>query len=734
MKYYSLRILPVILLLVLWFGVTSYWEKADTVALQLVDRNWPTYGGNQAGNRYSPLTQINLQNVKNLQLAWTYETGDMGKNECQPIVVKGILYGVSARMKLFALDPATGKELWKFDPFAIPGKKPRSHPVRGVTYWGDGNDKRILYSVGTTLYAISAVTGEQIKTFGEQGEVDLYVGLGGKEVLGYDPRGYSYGNTSPGIIYKNILIIGSNMSEGGNAPPGYIQAFNVRTGKLVWVFHTIPLPGEYGYETWSKDSYRKLGAANAWAGMVVDEKRGMVYASTGSASVDFYGGARIGQNLFANCVIAIDAQTGNRKWHFQTIHHDLWDRDLPCPPNLITVKHNGRMVDAVAQATKDGLIFVFDRDTGVPLFPVKEVPVPTSPSLPGEQPWPTQPVPTKPAPFSMQELTEETITDRTPEARAYVLNRFKNSLTGSKYMPPSIKGNLIFGIGGGAQWGGNAADPNGILYVNSSNMLWWVKMRENPSFQNNGAGVTRGAALFNTNCSPCHGDGKSAGVGDGAQAVLALIDVGKRLTRVQISTLLETGRGRMPSFQHLSENDREAVINYLLKTEVTANANASVATDAKKPDFPYDPPFLSNGTVQFRDQEGYPAMKAPWGTLNAVDLNTGNYLWQVPLGEYPEITKEGLPQTGTENHGGPVVTASGLLFIAATYDEHLRAFDTKTGKVVWEYKLPAGGFSTPITYMKNGKQYVVIAAGGGRLASSTYELKLGSSFVAFALP
>ena len=739
---------PIAISLVLLGGCMHSTPVSTTRTAPPQNVDWTTYGGNDAGNRYSPLTQINTETVQKLQLAWTFDTGENNNPaergmdiQCQPIVVNGILYGTTPRMKLFAADAATGRQLWKFDPFAEPGKRPRFHPLRGVMYWEDGADKRILYSVGPSLYAINAQTGQPIPTFGKNGETDLHAGLGNKETLGYDAASFSIRSTTPGVIYKDLLITGSSVSEGGDAPPGYIQAFNVRTGQLAWVFHTIPLPGEDGYDTWPKDAYKKLGGANCWAGMVLDVKRGVVYAGTGSPSVDFYGGARAGQNLFANCVIAINAETGKRVWHYQTVHHDLWDRDLPCPPNLIRVKHNGRIIDAVAQATKDGYVFVFDRDTGTPLFPVDEVPVPISPALPGEQPWPTQPVPRKPAPFVRQELTEAEITDRTPEARAYVLDRYKNSRYGSKYMPPSTEGSLLYGFGGGAEWGGNAADPDGILYQNANTMLWWLKMRDVRTGGKNVA-MTRGTSLFNTNCSVCHGmDAKGsddAKVSD-AQAYPNLTNVGKRLTKDQIHSILQTGRGRMPSFSHLAQADRDALVSYLLNLESKPAAPAVASTDmhssvvtspvTEGADFPYMPPYLNNGNTQFRDQDNYPAIKPPWGTLNAIDLNTGEYLWQVPLGEYPDLVKKGLPNTGTENHGGPVVTAGGLIFIAATYDEKLRAFDKKTGKIVWEYKLPAGGFATPITYLVNGKQYIVIAAGGTR-----YGLKPGGSYVAFALP
>lgn len=733
--------------------VGSYLSLSDdkpSVKQPPPNSDWPTYGGNAAGNRYSTLTQINTRTVKNLKLAWSYDTGDnkdptqRGMDiQCQPIVVKGVLYGTSPKLKLFAIDAATGRQHWQFDPFADPEKKPRFHPVRGVMYWEDGQDKRVLYTVGSFLYAINAETGKLVESFGKKGTVDLHEGLGDKKKLGHEVANLSIRVTTPGVIYNDLLITGSAVNEGGDAPPGYLRAFNVRSGKLEWVFHTIPLPGEYGYETWASDSYKKLGGANCWAGLVVDEKRGIVYAGTGSPSVDFYGGARPGQNLFANCVIALNAKTGKRIWHFQTVHHDLWDRDLPCPPNLITVRHKGadgrlRLVDAVAQTTKDGYVFIFDRDTGKPLFPVNEVRVPTSPTLPGEQPWPTQPVPTKPAPFVRQELTEADITTRTPEAHAYVLDRYRNSRYGSKYMPPNLEGTLLYGFGGGAEWGGNAADPDGILYQNANTMLWWLKMRD-VRLPADGVAPTRGGSLFNTNCAVCHAAGdKSGGGSQTAQAYPDLTDVGKRLTKDQLFTILSTGRGRMPSFGHLSTDDREAIIRFLLKLD-TKPANTVASTDSHSSvvntptpegaDFPYSPPYLNNGNTQFRDRDNYPAIKPPWGTLNAIDMNTGQYLWQVPLGEYPELTKKGIPPTGTENHGGPIVTAGGLIFIAATYDEKLRAFDKKTGKIVWEYKLPAGGFATPITYMVDGKQYIAIAAGGTR-----YGLKPGGSYVAFALP
>ncbi|GAB3036356.1 outer membrane protein assembly factor BamB family protein [Spirosoma pulveris] len=693
--------------------------------------DWASYGGNKAGNRYSALNQINIGNVKNLKVSWTYDAaavdGKMDRQpeiQCQPIVVNGVLYGNTPKLKLFALVANTGEQLWTFDPFK--NKTPRFSQNRGVLYWEDGADKRILYSAGPTLYAINALTGMPVAQFGKNGEVDLREGLFDKATV--DITKLSVSATSPGVIYKDLLVLGATVSEYGDAAPGHVRAFDIRTGKIRWTFHTVPQPGEAGYETWPKDAYKKIGGANNWAGMVLDEKRNMVYLGTGSPAVDFYGGSRAGQNLYSDCILALNAETGKLKWYYQTVHHDLWDRDIPCQPNLITVTHKGRKVDAVAQSTKDGLIYVLNRDTGESLFPVEERTVPTS-GLPGEQPWPKQRFPVKPVPFARQVFTESDITDRTPEAHAFVKERFQKTRSGSKFMPPSLEGTLFFGIGGGAEWGGNAADPDGILYQNSNEMVWDLKMADLAA--RNAEIASKGKTLYQTNCAACHGiDRKGSG-----DAYPSLVNIGNRLSGQDIQTILKTGRGRMPSFEHISEQDRSTLVRFLLNTETKSsetddqhNAGRPTAVVAKS-EYPYIPPYINNGWTRFVDPDGYPAVKPPWGTLNAIDLNTGEYLWKVPLGEFPELTKRGIPITGTENYGGPIVTAGGLIFIAATYDERIRAFDRKTGRVVWEYQLPAGGFATPITYQMNGKQYIVIAAGGVKNGH-----KPGGSYIAFALP
>lgn len=693
--------------------------------------NWPVYGGNNAGNRYSPLTQINKNNVGYLEVAWTYDTGENSDSsergyeiQCQPIIVDGILYATTPQLKAFAVKADTGEEIWKFDPFEH--VEPRYHQNRGVTYWRKGDDERILYTAGPFLFALNAKTGTPIEDFGDGGKVSLYAGLDTN--LDHDISDLMVIATTPGAIYKDLLIMGSRVSEFGDAVPGHIRAFDVLSGEMRWIFHTIPQPGEYGYETWPKDAYKYMGGANNWSGMVLDAGRGTVYLGTGSPSTDFYGGGRHGENLFGNCILALDAETGKRKWHFQTIHHDLWDRDIPNPPNLITVTHNGKRIDAVAQATKDGLIYVLDRDTGEPLFPVEERPVPLEGAVPGEAPWPTQPYPVKPEPFARQYFTEEDINDMTPESYEFVRKRFLETRAGNKFIPPSVEGTLVFHIGGGAEWGGTAADPEGVFYVNSNEMPWDLRMMDLSTSikEREKAMASRGEALYMTNCASCHG----ADLKGGGARFPALVNLSKRISRADAQQIIESGSGMMPSFRHLPEYRRNAILSYLFHTDEKVDLhNANEMTQAAdSSNFPYVAPWVNNGQVQFRTPDGYPGVKPPWGTLNAVDLNTGEYLWKVPLGEFPELKAKGIPPTGTENHGGPIVTAGGLLFIGATQDELFRAFDKQTGEVLWEYRLPAGGFATPATYEVNGKQYVVIAAGGTK-----YGLKPGGTYVAFAL-
>ncbi|MEP6596788.1 MAG: pyrroloquinoline quinone-dependent dehydrogenase, partial [Ginsengibacter sp.] len=668
-------------------------EPGKGPASMQTGKDYPVYGGNKAGNRYSPLSQINIDNVKNLQVAWTYFANDKqdtsnGKSiqareiQCQPIVVNGILYCTSAELNLFALKAATGEQVWKFEPLK---DRQKFNTNRGVVYWENGDDKRILYTAGAFLYAIDATTGKPITTFGNNGRVDLHEGLA--DNLGHDVKDLTVTATTPGVVYKNTFVIGSSVSEGGDAAPGHIRAFDVLTGELKWVFHTIPQPGEFGYDTWPKDAYKKFGGVNSWGGLSIDEKRGMVYFGTGSPSSDFFGGDREGSNLFANCVMALNAETGRMKWYFQTIHHDLWDRDLPCPPNLITINYNRKKTDVVVQAGKDGSIYILDRDSGKSLFPIEERPVPVN-GVPGEHPYPTQKFALKPASLSRQLVSDTDLTTISPEAHEFVKKRFLQfANTDNRFQPPGIQGTLLFGYSGGAEWGGNAIDSNGILYQNSNEYAWELKMIDKETRDKELASVSRGNALYVRNCATCHGEDRR---GNGI-IVPALLDVRKKRSSDEINNIIKMGNGRMPSFPYLSDDDRKVIIGFLFNKESwspkVANKHSDDTTIVKKADFPYEPNYTSKIWQRFSDQNGYNAIKPPWGTLNAIDLNTGDYLWRVPLGEFPELTKRGIPITGTETYGGPVVTAGGLVFIASTRDERIRAFDKKTGKVVWEYQL-----------------------------------------------
>jgi quinoprotein glucose dehydrogenase len=512
--------------------------------------------------------------------------------------------------------------------------------------------------------------------------------------------------SSPGVIFEDMLILGSTVPETLPGSPGFIRAFDAKTGKLRWVFRTIPKPGEFGYETWSKESYKISGGANAWAGLSIDAKLGMVFAATGSASFDFYGANRIGDNLFANCVLALDARTGKRIWHFQGIRHDVWDLDFPAAPSLVTVTRNGRKVDAVAQITKTGYVYVLDRRTGKPLFDVKDRQVPAS-NVDGEVLSRTQPYPVKPPPFTRQAFTEDMITNRTPEAHAAVLEKFRSVDSNGVYTPPSLRGTMLFpGTDGGGEWGGAAFDPDtGLLYVNSNEQPWIIRLVTHDT-----------TSLYKNNCGGCHGDDLK-----GAPPTFpSLVDIGKRRSRAELASIIREGTGRMPGFDHLGRNINE-IVEFLITGKDTGGVQEKDESWLK---------YRNEGYILFRDPDGYPPLTPPWGTLNAIDLNKGDIRWQIPLGEYPELAAKGMKNTGSDNYGGPVVTASGLLFIGATnFDKKFRAFDKLTGKLLWETVLPAAGNATPSIYEIRGREYVVIVCGGGKNGAAS-----GSSIVAFALP
>ncbi len=678
---------------------------------------WTEYLGGPDRNHYSALIQIDLSNVNQLTPAWEYHTGDSGQVQCNPIIVDGRLYGVTATASPFALDAATGKEIWRIADTT--GKKSYGI-VRGVSYWEDQSDKRILYSRESWLYAVEALTGKPILSFGDSGRVSLKTGLGetAKEKL--------VASRTPGTVYENLIIMPLSLSEGSDAALGHIQAFDIRTGKLAWVFKTIPAPGEFGYDTWPKDVYKNtdVGAANNWSGMSVDRKRGIVYIPTGSAGFDFYGAIRKGSNLFANTLLALNAETGERIWHFQFVHHDILDRDAPAPPNLLTVTHNGEKIDAVAQVTKQGYIFLFNRETGEPLFPIEEVPAPVS-DIPGEEAWPTQPLPTKPLPYARQTLTENDLNPYSTNKDS-VLISFRKSRYEGAFTPLSKEGSIVFpGLDGGAEWGGAAVDPNGIMYLNSNEMGWLISLNEPKPVSKDM--VSPGHQVYAMHCSSCHGAERKGNVASG---IPSLVNLNNRLQREPVLNIITHGKGRMPGFQRLTEKENKDLIAFLYGDKITGSDNPSPENEKKEiSGNKYLVDYKISGYTKFLDKDGYPAISPPWGTLNAIDLNTGEYVWKKVFGEYPELSAKGIPQTGSESYGGPVITASGLLFIAGTKDGKFRAYNKATGDLVWETKLPAAAFATPSTYEVNGKQYIVVACGGTKLGTPK-----GDSYVAFALP
>jgi quinoprotein glucose dehydrogenase len=684
-------------------------------SVQAQNQSWPTNHGAPGNGHYSPLFQINRDNISHLEIAWTYDTHETGGLQTCPIVIDGVLYAVTPSQKVFALDAASGKELWKFDS-GVPG----TQPIRGVAFWSPDESsgssksvtsveaKRVLVGVTYYLYALDAATGRPIPTFGQNGRIDLREGLG--RIL--DDAWLSL--TSPGVIYKDEIIIGGRNSETLPAAPGDVRAFDVRTGKQRWTFHTIPHPGEFGYETWPPDAWKTSGAANNWAGMAVDTEKGIVYVPTGSAAFDFYGGDRIGDDLFANTLLALDAETGKRIWHFQAVHHDIWDRDFPSAPALVTIRRGGKSIGAVAQTTKQGFVYLFNRTTGEPLFPIGFKKYPPS-TVPGEKSAAEQPLPTKPAPYARQLLTEDMLSNRTPEVHADALARFKAARSQGQFFPFALKQDTVIfpGFDGGAEWGGPAVDPEtAILYVNSNEMAWLAALGENTG------SAASPKSIYLNQCAICHGD-QMAG---SPPAIPSLQNVGSRLSPDRIASTIKNGKGRMPGFSSLSSDQLLALVDFL-----TTGESKEVVSNAP---IPPGMKYRFTGYRRFLDAEGYPAIAPPWGTLNAINLNTGEYVWKINLGEFPELAAKGVADTGSENYGGPVVTAGGLVFIAATnFDKKFRAFDKSTGKLLWQTTMPYAGNATPSTYSVAGRQFVVIAAGGGKDLKSTS----GGLYIAYSL-
>ena len=664
--------------------------------------DWALYGG-EGGRRFSPLTQVNRGNVSKLEQAWRFDMADAGDPQTHPLAVDGVVYAYTPSLDTIALDGVSGKLLWRFHSGVKAGG-----PQRGLAMWHKGPARRLFANAGSYLYALDPATGKPLADFGEGGRIDLRAGLG------RDPDKVSVALTAPGTIWRDLIIMGFRTAESAPAAPGDIRAFDVHSGKLRWVFHTIPHPGEAGYETWPPDYWKTGGGANAWPGMVLDEKRGMLFAPTGSAVSDFYGHDRGGDNLYANSLLALDAGTGKLIWHFQGIHHDIADRDFPSPPVLLTLKRDGKTVDAVAQASKQGYLFVLDRLTGKPLFPITEMAVPPS-TVSGEKAAATQPAPTLPAPFARQHLSEGLLTNRTSQAHKWALQQFRSFANDGPFPHMRVgQQTLVFpGFDGGAEWGGQAADARrGILYLNANDVAWTGGLVENHK------AASLGEGLYLDNCAACHGADRKGS----PPAFPSLVD--SKLTAEGMADVINAGRGRMPAFRGLLAGDLKALLGYVRgdadKTELQAPAS----------DAPGDnrPPYRFTGYRKFLDPDGYPAVAPPWGTLSAIDLNSGTYLWRIPFGEYPSLADK---STGSENYGGPILTAGGVLFIGATlYDKKFRAFDPRSGKLLWNAQLPYAGNATPITYLAGGRQYILIQADNARDKNA----EQGAAYVAFALP
>jgi len=679
---------------------------------QKIDQvDWDHYLGDADKSQYSNLEQINTSNVGQLEIAWSYSSGDVDTSnrsqiQCNPLIIDGIMYATSPKLKLMAIDAKSGEHVWIFDPFDGNYELYGMGVNRGLAWHEDEDGARLLFTASDQLYAINPSDGLIIDKFGNQGKVDLHEGLG------EEAKDFFVTSNSPGIVYKNLLIMGTRVSESTGAAPGHIRAFNVHTGDLEWIFHTIPRPGEMGHDTWPKEAYRNNGGANVWAGFSLDEERGIVYCPTGSASYDFYGGDRKGDNLFANCILALDAATGKRIWHYQTIHHDMWDKDLPVAPNLVTILKDGKKVDALVQATKNGFLYVLDRSTGEPLYPIDEVEVPQS-DLIGEHSSPTQPWPSVYPAFSRQSFTKEDLADRNAEAASYANFIYETTHHDNLYEPPSEEGTIIFpGLDGGGEWGGAAYDPiERDLIINSNEVLWLCNMDKNEP-------LAKGEGLYKSFCQSCHGEQFKGNQLFGN--VPSLVNLKNRVDLKDAIQIVNNGRGAMPGISWMTEDEVKAIYAYINEEE---DSSDKVVDDS----WPY--PYRMRGYVKLYAADGFPIIKPPWGQLTSIDLDNAKINWQVPLGTYEELEDQGLYNTGTENYGGPVATSGGLVFIASTSDEKIRAYDKSNGTVLWEHDLPAAGYATPAVYAIDDQQYIVVGCGGGKLGT-----KSGDRYVAFALP
>jgi glucose dehydrogenase len=736
-------------------------------------KTWSDNGGGPDNSHYMDLKQITKDNVSQLQVAWSYPSNDTISYVWNPLVVGNVMYVLARNDALVALDATSGKEIWVHE--ALQGIEPR-----GINYWEskDHKDKRLIFARAGFLEEINATTGKSILTFGTDGIVDLHAGLGRFSTSG--PLGRIQSN-NPGKIFENLLIEGSATGEGYMSPPGDLRAYNVITGALVWQFHTVPHPGEYGYDTWkNKDAWRYAGGANTWGEITIDTQRGIAYFPTGSATYDFYGADRVGNDLFGDCLIALDARTGKRLWHFQNVHHDLWDYDDTAAPQLITIDREGKKVDAVAMAGKTGFLYVFDRVTGKPIWPIVERTVPRS-DMPGEQASPTQPIPTAPPPFAVQKFTADDIDPYilTPEERAHWTEVVSEARNEGIFTPPSMRDTVQMpGNEGGANWGTTAANPvKGLVYVMTLNQPAILKMSDAMPGRNTDAGAAarpvngsaaQGRTIYVSNCQGCHGADLK-----GNTTYPSLVDITQRIDLDTIRSTINGGRGPMPAFSpEINETDMNALLAYLSNPAAAAGGRGGRGQAAEAPAPNLGGPVVASGgspagkimtaaVAATRGLTSYGGMggppypdgvdapdvryytgyniqgniiKPPFATLTAYDLNKGTIQWQIPVGDDMRAIREGVHDTGgIDIRVGMVTTSTGLIFMPGG-DLKIRAYDQGTGKVLWTASLPGNSQGIPAMYEVGGKQYLIVnatSAPGGRAQVSS---NLPRGYIAYALP